>query len=167
MRSWRCCGGWLLRERFDEAVSDAPVSPLVRRYLRTAIGFLLAGLGLGLWMLIQRELEGRYPGPRLISAHTHVILVGFVMMMILGVALWMFPRPQRNDVRYRPAFAEAAYWLLTVSTAVRFVGEVLPPGAVGPLQGWLVVLAGSGQVGALGIFFYNLLPRIRSARDAE
>jgi hypothetical protein len=63
------------------------------------------------------------------------------MMMILGVALWMFPRPQRNDVRYRPAIAEAAYWLLTVSTAVRFVGEVVPPGAVGPLQSWLVVLA--------------------------
>jgi heme/copper-type cytochrome/quinol oxidase subunit 1 len=103
------------------------MSPLVRRYLRTAIGFLLAGLGLGLWMLIQRELEGRYPGPGLISAHTHVILVGFVMMMILGVALWMFPRPQRNDVRYRPGIAEAAYWLLTVSTAVRFVGEVVPP----------------------------------------
>jgi hypothetical protein len=52
----------LLRERLDEAVADAPVSSLVRRYLRTAIGFLLAGLGLGLWMLIRRELEGRYPG---------------------------------------------------------------------------------------------------------
>jgi uncharacterized protein involved in response to NO len=157
----------LLRERLDEAVAGAPVSPLVRRYLRTAIGFLLTGLGLGLWMLIRRELEGRYPGPGLISAHTHVILVGFVMMMILGVALWMFPRPERNDVRYRPAMAEAAYWLLTVSTAVRFVGEVLPPNAIGPLQSWLVVLAGSGQVVALGIFFYNLLPRIRSARNAE
>ena len=45
MRWWRCCGGWLLRERLDEAVADAPVSPLVRRYLRTAISFLLAGLG--------------------------------------------------------------------------------------------------------------------------
>jgi hypothetical protein len=52
VRSWRCCGGWLLPERLDEAVFDAPVSPLVRRYLRTAIGFLLAGLGLGLWMLM-------------------------------------------------------------------------------------------------------------------
>ena len=143
------------------------MSPLVRRYLRTAIGFLLTGLGLGLWMLIRRELEGRYPGPRLISAHTHVILVGFVMMMILGVALWMFPRPGRDDVHYRPAIAEAAYWLLTVSTAARFAGEVLPPGAIGPLQSWLVVLAGTGQVVALGIFFYNLLPRIRSTRNAE
>src|SRR4051812_28957383 len=107
-RSWawrssspRC--GW-------PGLDEAPMTPLVRRYLRTAIGFLLAGLGLGAWMLVRRELAGQYPTPRLISAHTHVILVGFVMMMILGVALWMFPRPEREDVRYRPGVAEAAYW---------------------------------------------------------
>ena len=143
------------------------MSPLVQRYLRTAITFLLIGLGLGAWMLIRRELGGEYPGPRLVSAHTHVILVGFVMMMILGVALWMFPRPDRDDVRYRPALAEAAYWLLTVSTATRFVSEVSSPSAPGPLHRWLTVVAGLGQVVGLGVFFYNLLPRIRSARKAE
>ncbi|HEX3235673.1 MAG TPA: cbb3-type cytochrome c oxidase subunit I [Gemmatimonadales bacterium] len=140
------------------------MSPLVRRYLRTAIGFLLAGLGLGIWMLIRRELAGEYPTPRLISAHTHVILVGFVMMMILGVALWMFPRPERTDVQYRPAAAELAYWLLTVSTTARFIGEVVRPSAPPLPQRWVVVLAGVGQVVGLVLFFYNLLPRIRSTR---
>jgi len=143
------------------------VSPLVRRFLRTAIGFLLAGLGLGAWMLVRRELAGQYPTPRLISAHTHVILIGFVMMMILGVALWMFPRPEREDVRYRPVVAEAAYWLLTGATGARFVGELLPPKPPGSLQGWVVVLAGVGQMDALAIFFYNLLPRIRSTRKPD
>jgi uncharacterized protein involved in response to NO len=143
------------------------LSPLVQRYLRTAIIFLLIGLGLGAWMLIRRELAGEYPGPRLVSAHTHVIVVGFVMRMILGVALWMFPRPDRDDVRYRPALAQAAYWLLTVSTATRFLSEVSSPSAPGPLRRWLTVVAGLGQVVGLGVFFYNLLPRIRSARKAE
>ena len=143
------------------------MSPLVQRYLRTGIAFLLTGLGLGAWMLIRRELAGDYPGHRLVSAHTHVILVGFVMMMILGVALWMFPRPERDDVRYRPALAEAAYWLLTVSTATRFAGEVSSPSAPGLLYRWLIVVAGLGQVVGLGVFFYNLLPRIRSTRKAE
>ena len=63
------------------------MNPLVQRFLRTGIAFLLAGLGVGIWMLTRRELAGLYPSPRLISAHTHVILVGFVMMMIMGVAL--------------------------------------------------------------------------------
>lgn len=140
------------------------MNSLVRRYLRTAIGFLAIGLGLGFWMLVRRELTGQYPSPRLVSAHTHVILVGFVMMMILGVALWMFPRPERDDPRYRPAAAEAAYWLLSLSTAARFLGEVVSPAGAGPVQRWIVVAAGAGQALGLGIFFYNLLPRIRTTR---
>ena len=75
---------------------------LVQRYLKTAIGFLALGLGLGAVMIARRELQGVYPSPYWISAHTHALLVGFVMMMIQGVALWMFPRPERGDVRYRP-----------------------------------------------------------------
>ena len=90
---------------------------LVRRFIKTAIIFLGVGLLIGLWIMMRRELYGRFPGPYEVSAHTHAILVGFVMMMILGVALWLFPRPQRDDVQYRPAHAEAAYWLVTIGTA--------------------------------------------------
>ena len=92
---------------------------LVRRYLKTAIAFLGIGLALGGWMMIERELYGRFPSQYLISAHTHAILVGFVMMMILGVALWLFPRPDKSDERYNPRVAEIAYWLLAAGTAAR------------------------------------------------
>ena len=51
------------------------------------------------------ELGGRMAGPYAVSAHTHAILVGFVMMMILGVALWLFPRPSKEDTRYTPRAA--------------------------------------------------------------
>src|SRR3954452_7882148 len=100
-------------------------------------------------MLVRRELDGAWASPWWISAHTHALLVGFVMMMILGVALWMFPRPERDDTRYRPAAAQAAYWLLTVCTGTRFLGEVSSPSAPGPLQRWITVLAGLGQVAGL------------------
>ena len=139
------------------------MDPLVRRYLKTAIGFLLLGLVLGLGMLAQRELAGSWPSPLWISAHTHALLVGFVMMMIQGVALWMFPRPDRADVRYRPARAEMAYWLVTVSTAIRVAGELVRPGLDAPVLRWLLVAAGLGQVAGLLVFFVNLWPRIRSA----
>ena len=142
------------------------MDPLVRRYLKTAIGFLAFGLALGLVMIAQRELQGTGPRPLWISAHTHALLVGFVMMMIQGVALWMFPRPDRADVRYRPALAELAYWLVAVSTAARVGGELLPPGADVPVIRWLIVAAGFGQVVGLLVFFANMWPRIRSAREA-
>jgi hypothetical protein len=54
----------------------------------------------------------------------HLLLVGFLLMVVFGVATWMFPRPARDDPRYRPWLAWLVYWLLTASTVVRFVGEL-------------------------------------------
>src|SRR5688572_32978314 len=118
---------------------------LVRRYIKTAVLFLMLGLAIGVWLLIRRELYGQHATPYETSAHTHAILVGFVMMMILGVALWLFPRPDKDDERYSPRAAGAAYWLLAGGTAVRLVGEILREVSSSTPLKWIVVP--SGQIG--------------------
>jgi len=137
------------------------MTSLVRRYLKTAIVFLGVGLAIGLGMMAERDLLGRFPGPYARSAHTHAILVGFVMMMILGVALWLFPRPAREDSRYTPGLAEAAYWLLTVGTAVRIAGELTRPFSDALPARAATFGAGLLQVAGLGVFFYTMWSRIR------
>jgi heme/copper-type cytochrome/quinol oxidase subunit 1 len=139
---------------------------LVRRYIKTAIVFLLCGLAQGLWMVARRELWNRGPLPLEISAHTHVILVGFVMTTILGVALWLFPRPDRSDVRYQPRLAEASYWLLTVGTAARFIAELARVSSTAPALRWTVVIGSVLQVSALGLFFHTMWSRIRAVGSA-
>jgi uncharacterized protein involved in response to NO len=139
------------------------VHSLVRRYIKTAIGFLIVGLIIGGWMIARRELGASAPGEYEVSAHTHAIFVGFVMMMILGVALWLFPRPEKSDTRYRPAFAEAAYWLIAVGTGMRVVGELLRPVSAAAWLRWSVVLSGFAQIVGLCLFFYTMWPRIRAA----
>jgi heme/copper-type cytochrome/quinol oxidase subunit 1 len=136
---------------------------LVRRYLKTGIVFLALGLGLGGWMIVDRELFNAYPSPYFVSAHTHAILVGFIMMMILGVALWLFPRPEKSDARYQPRMAEAAYWLLTVGTAMRVITEISRDHSSSPLLRWLVVLSSFAQIAGIGLFFYTMWSRIRPA----
>jgi cbb3-type cytochrome oxidase subunit 1 len=105
------------------------------------------------------------------SAHTHAILVGFVMMMILGVALWLFPRPAREDSRYSPRTAEVAYWLLAGGTLLRVAAEVARTVATTP---WLRIgtfVTGLLQVLGLALFFYTMWSRIRpvgsQAREAQ
>ena len=139
---------------------------LVRRFLKTGIVFLGVGLLLGAWMLVRRELWGIYPSTYLMSAHTHAILVGFVMMMILGVALWMFPRPAKDDTRYRPELAEAAYWLVTAGTGVRVAGEVVRSGTDGGVLRLMVVAGGLAQVLGIGLFFATMWTRIRASGSA-
>ena len=146
------------------------MTSLVRRFLKTAIVFLGVGILLGGWMMARRELWNRYPTPYEVSAHTHAILVGFVMLMILGVALWMFPRPVKGDTRYSPRLAEASYWLVTLGTASRVVGELLRASISVTWLRVAVLLAGAAQIIGLGVFFFNMWSRIRpvgsQAREA-
>ena len=139
---------------------------LVRRYIKTAVAFLGVGLLLGAWMIARRELWGRYPTRYELSAHTHALLVGFVMMMILGVALWLFPRPDRADERYRPAFAEAAYWLLTIGTGGRLVAELSRASIQALWLRWAIVIFAVMQVLGVAVFFHTMWSRIRPVGSA-
>jgi hypothetical protein len=141
------------------------VTPLVRRFLKTAIAFLAAGLLVGVWLSAWRHfgfLEDHYPS---VSAHTHLLLVGFVMMMIMGVALWMFPRPAAQDSHYRPERMELVYWLLATAVPVRAASEILSSWTTARLPHLVAFAASLVEVLAILLFFVNLWPRIRSPRE--
>ena len=144
---------------------------LVRRYLKTGIAFLALGLGLGIWMMVVREVWQQFPSRYLISAHTHALLVGFVMMMILGVALWLFPRPAKEDTRYTPRAAEVAYWLVAGGTGLRVVGELARSSSTAIWLRSVTLAAGLAQVVGLALYFYTMWSRIRplgsQAREAR
>lgn len=48
---------------------------LARKYIKTAIEFLMIGLSIGGWMMVRRELYGQLPLPYQTSAHTHALFV--------------------------------------------------------------------------------------------
>jgi hypothetical protein len=137
------------------------VPPLVRRYIKTSFVFLAVGLLLGSYILVAQFLAGAYPPRLFVTAHVHLLLVGFVLMIVMGVATWMFPRPARDDRRYRPELAEAVYWVMTLATAVRASAEVLLGASGAPFLGWLVVAGGLGQLVAAILFALNMWWRVR------
>ncbi len=134
---------------------------LVRRFIKTGIVFLAIGLTLGGFLLVRRELTGAWPHPHLVSAHTHAVFVGFVMFLICGVALWLFPRPPKGDTRYLPARVEASYWILTVATALRILSEASRAWSGATGLRWAVVIGGLGQIAGLGVYFWAMWTRIR------
>lgn len=134
---------------------------LVRRFIKTGIAFLFVGLALGVWMIGDREIAERFPSPWLVSAHTHAILVGFVMMMILGVALWLFPRPEKDDARYDPRLVELSYWLLAGGTTLRIAGEIAHVWTNAAVLRVAVLLAGVAQALGITVFFVTMWSRIR------
>lgn len=133
----------------------------VRRFIKTAIGFLAIGLVIGTWLLVRRELFGIHPTSYESSAHVHALTVGFVLNMILGVALWLFPRPDKADTRYSPRIVSVSYVMLTVATAGRVAAELLRPHADAAVLRWAVVVFGVAQTSAVLLFFYTMWSRIR------
>jgi len=133
----------------------------VRLFIKTAVTFLGLGLVLGAYLLVRREIYGVFPSPFWVSAHVHAVGIGFVMFLILGVALWLFPRAPKDDTRYRPGIVVLSYWILMPSTALRFVLELIRPWTESTPVRILVLLTGLGQVLGLGLYFFTMWSRIR------
>jgi len=63
--------------------------PLVRRYVRTSFVFLMAGLGLGGYLVVSQFLANVHPARIVITAHVHLL---FVVNMWPRVRMPMPPR---------------------------------------------------------------------------
>ena len=136
------------------------MTPLIRRYIKTSFVFLVSGLVLGAYIVVAQFLLDAYPPRLLVTAHAHLLLVGFMLMMVMGVATWMFPRPAREDSRYRPELAEAVYWVMTAATAVRAGAKLgVAAGALG--LRWLIAIGGLGQLAGAVLFVLNMWWRVR------
>ncbi len=135
--------------------------PLIRRYIKTSFVFLFLGMLLGAYATVEVNVMGRAVPWPLVTAHVHLVLVGFMLMLVFGVATWMFPRPAREETRYRPWLAEVVYWLLTLATVARTLGE-LASAVVGVRGGSPVAaLGGLGQLAAALLFVVNMWVRVR------
>jgi cbb3-type cytochrome oxidase subunit 1 len=139
---------------------------IVRRFIKTAIVFLAVGLAIGVAGVLQRELWNRWPSPHHVSAHTHAILVGFVMMMIQGVALWLFPRPDKEDRRYDPRRATLSWWAMMLGTSLRIAGELGRGWSQAPALRAAVVAGALLQVAGMAVFFHTMWSRVRAVGSA-
>jgi len=141
---------------------------LTRLYIKTSLAFLVAGLVVGGYIIVTEFWLGAFPSRLLVTAHVHLLLVGFMLMMVMGVATWMFPRPASDDRRYRPTLAVVVYWLVTAATIVRASAEIGAAFVSAPILRPVIVLGGLAQILAAALFALNIWPRVRipaAARD--
>jgi heme/copper-type cytochrome/quinol oxidase subunit 1 len=134
----------------------------VRYFIKTSIVFLSIGILTGLYLIFAKYLPPLHYTQEFITAHVHIILVGAVIMMIMGVALWFFPRPEKTDKRYNPDLILATYLLMTVGTAARFLFQIISGFYSSNIFDIIVVTASTFQVIAILLFFYSIWGRIRS-----
>ncbi len=133
----------------------------VRYFIKTSIIFLITGILSGVYMSFAKNVFHTPYGPDLVSAHAHIILVGSIMMMIMGVALWFFPRPPKDDKKYNPTLILVTFWLMTISTVLRFVFQAAAGFVFIDWINIMITVTSVFQVAAILLFFYSIWGRIR------
>lgn len=134
--------------------------PLALRYVRTAFAFLIYGMMIGWHVSAALHLGWGSYRIEYRPAHAHVILVGFLLMLIMGLALWRFPEPAPGTRAWIP---RGAWWGLTLAVLARSTCEVLSA-----YWGWrwlgAAIFAASGvQLLAVWAFGVHVLARVRAA----
>ncbi len=133
----------------------------VRYFVKASIIFLLVGIVSGLYLMLAKYFNLPGYSAEAISAHAHLILLGSVMMMIMGVALWFFPRAEKTDKKYNPDLIRFIFWVFSISTALRFIAQFLYGFLFANTLTYFITLFSFLQVISILLFFYSMWGRIR------
>ncbi|MBU2559738.1 cbb3-type cytochrome c oxidase subunit I [archaeon] len=100
--------------------------------------FVLASI-IGVSMLLG------YSKGMIITAHTHLALLGFVSIIIIGAMAWMFPMMVMRDLQ-KPKLLDVVFWLFNIGTVGLFAGFVF--------QGYGMLTKVSGVIVGLSVLLF-------------
>ncbi|HET9426092.1 MAG TPA: hypothetical protein VFO55_12025 [Gemmatimonadaceae bacterium] len=119
----------------------------VKAFLRSSVAWLGAGVTLGVAM-------GILPSWAIYrTAHLHMLLLGFVAMMIFGVAYHVLPRFTGTPLR-NTRLAGAHWWLSNLGLATMIAGFTLRAQGNPVSSAWLGV---GGSAAAAGAYIFGFL----------
>ena len=119
----------------------------VRAFVKASVAWLALGAALGVAMAAYPAWTVYRP------AHAHMNLLGFVTMMIYGVAFHVIPRFTGNPLHER-RIAGAQWWTSNAGLALMVVGFVLRATNGIPVSLATIVLAAGGTLSALGAWAF-------------
>jgi drug/metabolite transporter (DMT)-like permease len=125
------------------------MDPFVRGFIRASLVWLGIGVLIGLAVVFFPGTAGGYR-----AAHMHANLLGFVSMMIFGVAYHVIPRFTGNPLA-SPSVAHAHLWVANLGLAGMVGGWIVRPSAWGLGSAVLGIGAVLSAAGAFA-FIYNI-----------
>jgi len=132
----------------EEPLTALARSPFMTWFVKAFLKSSLAWLALGVSVGVAMAAHPVWTVYRL--AHVHMLLLGFVTMMIYGVAYHVIPHFVGFRL-HRPALAGAHWWLANVGLGLMVVGFVTR--VLVPTMG-TVLLATGGALSALGAYVF-------------
>ncbi len=109
---------------------------LTRWCVKTALIYFILALLSGILLVLPGDLSNSLPFGGLFPVYVHLLVIGWVTMLILGIVFWMFPKYTPGKPRGSQRLGWASYLLLNTGVGLRTISEPLnAPGTV-----WAVLL---------------------------
>lgn len=129
-----------------------------RWFLKTGFIWFLVGGAMGGLFLVLKAFGLWHLWRLFTTAHAHIMFVGFITHLIIGVSDWMFPRPKVS--RYTEQRAIAVLFMLNAGLILRVIFEPWLGLRSGTLPQIMLALSGILQFLAIAIYVYNMWDRI-------
>jgi hypothetical protein len=118
---------------------------------------------LGIVLAFIAELPSVNTGALLLPVYWHMLVLGWITQIIMGVSIWMFPRKRRDQKKKDSLWIWLAFWSLNVGLMLRFTAEPFIPFFTD--NGWITgfIITSSGfQVVAIVFYITEIWPRVQS-----
>ena len=137
---------------------------ITRWFIKSGIIYLF----LGILLAFLSELPFIQSGSLLLPVYWHMIVIGWVTQVIMGVSIWMFPRKRRDRKKTETFFSVASFFSLNAGLLIRFLCEpFIPFFAENPLAIFVISLSIILQL--IGVLFYvaEIWPRVQSKKKRK
>ncbi|WP_340102490.1 hypothetical protein [Rhodohalobacter sp. 8-1] len=138
--------------------------PVTRWFIKSG----MIWFALGVTLAFVAEFPGVQGSALLLPVYWHMLVIGWITQVIMGVSIWMFPRKKRNRKKEQSLLATGAFFLLNGGLLVRFLSEPFLPlvtdSAVVPI---VVIVSGIMQVVAIILFIGEIWPRVQPKRKRK
>lgn len=135
--------------------------PITRWFIKSGMIYFI----LGITLAFVAELPFVNTGALLLPVYWHMLVLGWITQLIMGVSIWMFPRKkhQRETIQTIPAVS--AFWFLNSGLLLRFLSEPFIPLFKEDLRMTFLVVLSSLLI-FLSVVFYlvEIWPRVFSKK---
>jgi hypothetical protein len=134
---------------------------LARYFIKSGMIYFVMGLLLATVVMAQPVFNLPTNIALLRPTYLHLLTVGWITQLIVGVAYWMFPKYTKENPRASERLGWAIFFLLNTGIILRAIGEPLV--ALYPTlgAGWLLAISGVTQLlGGWG-FIINTWSRVK------
>lgn len=134
---------------------------LARWFIKAGLLYFIAALCAG--VLLHARTVVTLPSwvDTLNPVYIHLLTVGWITQLIIGVAYWMFPKFSKKHPRGSEKMGWATFWLLNLGLILRVIGEPRAALRAEPDTGWMLALSAVLQTIAGWLFVINIWVRVK------